>query len=212
MRDWNKIAEDKNLLTLFKATGDWRRGKGFKTGWSNFPEKLMLILTELAEVNAAFFIEDEEGNLRLDEDNFLEEWIDVAVRTIDLMEACDLYPSSRLIKTFEEPLRSEMLEIYKEGKQDTDDFYKQIKETGWGIALDLSSIMEMFRDIEVKKGKAILSNKKAEVSLDLISAALSNILLETFYQIETEYKSWWEEYAKKMQKNEERAIKHGRKR
>jgi hypothetical protein len=52
----------------------------------------MLIITELAESDEAFLKPSADSNSDpyTDYDNLAEEWIDVAVRTSDLIEACGL--------------------------------------------------------------------------------------------------------------------------
>jgi len=81
--------------------GDWRRRKGFKTGWLNVPEKLMLIVTELAEAMEAYrklptrVLSELQSHAepRLNEEadaiitNFQEELADVFIRLLDLSDA-----------------------------------------------------------------------------------------------------------------------------
>jgi NTP pyrophosphatase (non-canonical NTP hydrolase) len=75
----------------------WREGKGFRTDWFNVPEKLMLVVTELAEAMEAYrhLKRSDLGLLQtgsaVDNDaatgrwmNFKEELADAAIRLFDL--------------------------------------------------------------------------------------------------------------------------------
>ena len=59
--------------------GSWRRGKGFMTEWTNMPEKLMLVVTELAEAMEAL--------RQPDRGNFPEEIADAVIRLFDICDA-----------------------------------------------------------------------------------------------------------------------------
>ena len=63
----NQLAED-----IVK----WRKKKGFKTSWKNMPEKLMLVVTEVAEAMEA--IRKDDGQ------NFNEEIADTFIRLLDI--------------------------------------------------------------------------------------------------------------------------------
>jgi NTP pyrophosphatase (non-canonical NTP hydrolase) len=64
------------LNKLCKDVAEWREAKGFKTGWDNMPEKLMLVVTELSEAMEALRHEDKE--------NFREEIADTFIRLSDI--------------------------------------------------------------------------------------------------------------------------------
>ena len=57
---------------------DWRIRKGFVTGWDNMPEKLLLVITEIAE--AAEALRDNVNG----SDNFREELADATIRILDI--------------------------------------------------------------------------------------------------------------------------------
>jgi len=67
---------------------DWRKRKGFDTGWKNVPEKLMLVVTELSEAMEAYrhWLVDQHneelGPKRVA--NFREELADAMIRLLDL--------------------------------------------------------------------------------------------------------------------------------
>ena len=65
-----------DLNTVAQLLGQWSQIQGFSCSWENVPEKLMLIVTELAEAMEAY-----RNN---DLSNFEEEIADVAIRTFDL--------------------------------------------------------------------------------------------------------------------------------
>jgi NTP pyrophosphatase (non-canonical NTP hydrolase) len=64
------------LNQLCKDVAVWREAKGFKTGWENMPEKLMLVVTELSEAMEALRHDDKE--------NFREELADTIIRIADI--------------------------------------------------------------------------------------------------------------------------------
>jgi NTP pyrophosphatase (non-canonical NTP hydrolase) len=64
------------LNQLCKDVAEWREAKGFKTGWDNMPEKLMLVVTELAEAMEALRHDDRA--------NFKEEIADTIIRLSDI--------------------------------------------------------------------------------------------------------------------------------
>jgi len=66
----------KNLNQLSKEITAWRKRKGFKTNWSNMPEKLMLVVTELSEAMEAYRYGDKP--------NFAEEIADSIIRLCDI--------------------------------------------------------------------------------------------------------------------------------
>ena len=61
---------------LAEEIAAWRKKKGFKTSWKNMPEKLMLVVTELAEAMEA--IRKDDGQ------NFNEEIADTFIRLLDI--------------------------------------------------------------------------------------------------------------------------------
>jgi NTP pyrophosphatase (non-canonical NTP hydrolase) len=93
-----------------REVGKWRRRKGFETNWGNVPEKLMLMVTELAEAMEAYrhlkpaFLEAIQqaedapvsapaegfGDQIVWVQNFEEELADTAIRLFDLCEALDV--------------------------------------------------------------------------------------------------------------------------
>lgn len=60
---------------------DWRKRKGFDTGWHNLAEKAMLIVTEVSEMV--------EGHRKGDLANAREEMADIAIRLFDLAASTD---------------------------------------------------------------------------------------------------------------------------
>jgi NTP pyrophosphatase (non-canonical NTP hydrolase) len=70
------------LNQLAKEIVRWRKKKGFITGWSNMPEKLMLVVTELSEAMEAY----RHGNI----ENFSEEVGDSIIRILDICGSCDI--------------------------------------------------------------------------------------------------------------------------
>ena len=65
-----------------KEIAKWREIKGFKTSWENMPEKLMLVVTELAEAMEAYRINDKK--------NFTEEISDTFIRLYDIVGSLDI--------------------------------------------------------------------------------------------------------------------------
>ena len=83
----SKIMEDERfyhpqLQTLAKEIGDWRRAKGFKTGWENMSEKLLLVHSEVSEAAEALRTL-ETGKM----DEFHEELADILIRVFDICDA-----------------------------------------------------------------------------------------------------------------------------
>lgn len=100
------------LYYLSRDIETWRQGKGFETGWTNVPEKLMLIVTELSEAMEAYRkLSDEDlcvlANRRMTRMsgirggslsdaseaaifNFEEELADAAIRLLDLTASLDI--------------------------------------------------------------------------------------------------------------------------
>lgn len=215
-RDWGKIIEC-GFEDIVEKTGDWRRSKGFDTGWGNFSEKLMLILTEVAEV-----VEAEEiilrsqkavsgfhigriGNacddLKVFSNNYIEEWIDVMVRIFDLVDACgidiDRVPMLGIQGT------AEVFTMFPLEKQ----MNKYLRD----ILLSISGAMEAFRDIELTEDESGVSVlPESGVALSKISLCLSRAARVAMGAITATGACWEIWYAVKMTKNEGRKKKHGR--
>lgn len=92
---------------------EWRKRKGFSSGWHNMPTKLMLMVTELAEAMEAFrHFEDRTINYLQEHEpqrlsklpqahqlsaeqlgyvtNFCEEMADVVIRILDTASSCGI--------------------------------------------------------------------------------------------------------------------------
>jgi NTP pyrophosphatase (non-canonical NTP hydrolase) len=61
-----------------KYIAQWRRKKGFKTDMDNMPEKLLLVITEIAEATEAI------RQVPIDMENFAEEIADAMIRLLDI--------------------------------------------------------------------------------------------------------------------------------
>jgi NTP pyrophosphatase (non-canonical NTP hydrolase) len=70
------------LNQLSREVAEWRKKKGFKTGWDNMPEKLMLVVTELSEAMEAYRHDDNK--------NFKEEIADTFIRLCDICGSVDI--------------------------------------------------------------------------------------------------------------------------
>ena len=71
----------------------WREKKGFITDWDNMPEKLMLVVTELAEAMEAYRDNDKK--------NFNEEIADTFIRLLDICGSIDIDIESEIKKKME---------------------------------------------------------------------------------------------------------------
>ena len=85
---------------------DWRIKKKFDTGWNNVPEKLMLIVTELAEAMEAYrkmTINPCPVFYKVDEysDNFKEELADTTIRIMDLCGSLGIDLEEEIAKKME---------------------------------------------------------------------------------------------------------------
>jgi NTP pyrophosphatase (non-canonical NTP hydrolase) len=227
---------------LVQETGNWRREKGFDTGWHNFAEKLMLIVTEVDEVREAkdklsgFWFEmshpcmsrgeaplEPKGLAKMEdvyEDfsatlaNYVEEWVDVIVRTFDLCEACCLSPVVQRRSGDDAMLLMSGISVADISRG----------PVGVGRILEaircLSGAMEDFRDVKMAKensdGVSLVvpefGDEKTEAKVKSIEEWLSGVVSVCTWAIEDLGVSWTDEYAKKMNKNEGRAPKHGRER
>ena len=84
-----------SMNQLAQEIASWRERKGFETSWLNVPEKLMLIVTELAEAMEAYRHIIFSGTLGTPVpsewvDNFREELADTLIRTLDLTASLDI--------------------------------------------------------------------------------------------------------------------------
>jgi len=81
------------LNKLCKDIALWREEKGFETGWSNMPEKLMLVVTELSEAMEALRHDDKQ--------NFKEEIADTYIRLCDICGSVDIDIESEITSKME---------------------------------------------------------------------------------------------------------------
>jgi NTP pyrophosphatase (non-canonical NTP hydrolase) len=81
---------------------EYRERKQFKTNWSNVPEKLMLVVTELAEAMEAYRHMKRDADdvpVRVDDkwyENFAEELADAIIRLLDLTGSLCIDIESRI--------------------------------------------------------------------------------------------------------------------
>jgi hypothetical protein len=221
-RIWrDEIVNSKDVERIIKETGNWRRSKGFETGWHNFGEKIALIISEIDEawqakenVEEAYgkfeqcslpYVYDLSNALITHIENYVEEWIDVMVRVFDLAEACDLplviYPRAPELPI---TINRTVFSAYSIGR---------VRE-----AIKTScAALETFRDIDLRLGEVGkgLVPEESEENKKLIESLehwLSGVASVASWAVQDVGKSWWEMYAEKMEKNEARVPKHGRKR
>ena len=71
----------------------WREKKGFITDWDNMPEKLMLVVTELAEAMEAYRDNDKK--------NFNEEIADTFIRLLDISGSLGIDIEGEILKKME---------------------------------------------------------------------------------------------------------------
>lgn len=94
-----------NLTGIAYMFSQYSKAQGFECSWKTVPEKLMLIVTEVAEAMEAY-----RKNNRA---NFDEEIADILIRTLDLAGRLDidiqLETLAKMKKNFERP--------YKHGKK-----------------------------------------------------------------------------------------------
>lgn len=83
-----------NIKDLEERIVSYRKEKGFVTSWDNLPEKLMLIVCEVAETMEAY------RKVKLDEGNIEEEFADIIIRVLDCTGSVVL-PSGRCINIVE---------------------------------------------------------------------------------------------------------------
>ena len=74
--------KNKTLNELGKEIQKWREEKGFRTEWSNMPEKLMLVVTELSEAMEAYRDDNKQ--------NFATEVSDCFIRLLDISSSLDI--------------------------------------------------------------------------------------------------------------------------
>src|SRR3990167_5408148 len=75
------LGRDQTLHWLCQLLREWNSIQGFKCDWENVPEKLMLVVTELAEAMEAYREKNPTGETII---HFEEELADVAIRLFDL--------------------------------------------------------------------------------------------------------------------------------
>ncbi len=211
-RNWEELVKG-DPSEIAAATTEWREEKGFVTGWGNFAEKLMLVVTELNEMNDAIenfeksmdmLLNPKEGELLLNAAclhgnlaNYAEEWVDAMVRTMDLAGACKLNVvigerSGTLPNIF--PLDAAMREV------SANRFRESIR--------GLSRAMEAFRDVKLdESGESFGDGGIAE-----IEGGLSGVLTQCVGACQDLGIDWREIYGSKMIANEKRPSKHGRQR
>ena len=221
-RIWrDEIVNSRDVERIIKETGNWRRSKGFETGWFNFGEKIALIVSEIDEAWQAKENVEETYD-KFDQcsmsgagdiskvlithlGNYVEEWIDVMVRVFDLAEACDLalviYPRAPELPI---TINRTVFSTYSIGR---------VRE-----AIKTScAALETFRDITLFLGDSVVGVIPGEVEenkklIEQLEHWLSGVASVASWAVQDVGKSWWEMYAEKMEKNEARAPKHGRKR
>ena len=81
------------LNNLSREIAKWRTEKGFVTEWSNIPEKLMLVVTELSEAMEAYRINDRK--------NFNEEIADTYIRMCDICGSIGIDIEDEITKKME---------------------------------------------------------------------------------------------------------------
>ena len=78
-----------DINALAQAIVEWRKSKGFKTDITNVPEKLFLIITELAEAGEEYRYDPTLQNKKRRE-HFTEEIADTFIRLLDLSGSLQL--------------------------------------------------------------------------------------------------------------------------
>lgn len=221
-RDWDELVKC-DLSVIQRATGEWRCSKGFETGWKNFAEKLMLIVTEASEAMDAL-VELESLRLKLKRpslgelpdvaqkyihylDNYIEEWVDAMVRILDLADACRL----NLRATREKPYPP----MRHRDPCDHDDLSVSGRAQLVIFVHWMSDAMEKFRDVRLMRpsaGDPLVPGPDDMGSVYAIEEALSDALGAAIVAIRDVGEEWEPHYAAKMKKNEGRPEKHGRER
>jgi len=219
MRDWEKIVAvlDEDAGEIAKKTAEWREEKGFETSWDNFAEKLMLVVTEVSEVNegadAAILSFQSISNARNSDmlkthadaltkhvDNYVEEWIDVMVRVMDLAGSCNIPVAVNPRSLADET--DTQLEVV---------LVQYSHERSREVVRLLSKGMEVFRDIVLEDDEGVVKPQDWH-HVDEMSQWLSAVLGIAAGGVNDLGRSWKNEYARKMITNEGRKPKHGRQR
>jgi len=228
-RDWSKIVNEP-MSTIVGQTGEWRRSKKFETGWGNFAEKLMLIVSEAVEVLEArgnieayskmilFFkvgdIQETAEALQSHLKNYIEEWVDIMVRTIELIEACGL-------SIDESALSADMLlsgikpSFLVDGRVSLDMLLQSIDGRFQTVVTNASRAMEAFRDVKLETiddDIVPLNDTRSKEAVEEINRRLGRIVISCIRAIRDIGEKWPECYAEKMTKNEQRAERHGHER
>lgn len=212
-RNWEIIVQ-RNGKDIATATTQWRQEKGFDTGWSNFSEKLMLTVTEISEANQGAdkamvclqsIMYPENGiksvvagasEIVKHLDNYVEEWIDVMVRLMDVAGACG-------IAVLVDPI----------GEIKGGDLAKVLTGTGNDrsreVINQISEAMEIFRDVDFDEDGDALVGDETRDRLRICFSAILGICIGAVMELG---ENWRERYKKKMLINENRLPKHGRKR
>lgn len=223
VRNWDEIMDTQNPEHIAEMTGAWRRSKGFETGWPNFAEKLMLIITEGDEAMDALDgmraahkvigcpqihrLGDACTKLGLYMENYVEEWVDVMVRIFDLVDACGLEVDD--------------IESYGDGPTAQPIPHAELLgERGivrfTMLCRALSHAMECFRDVKLVtdiQGEVAPEDSESNTeAIENIGHWLSNALLVSAHAIEDMGVYWEKPYAAKMRVNEQRPARHGRQR
>ena len=98
------LSRDRTISWLSSLLRKWNSLQGFKCGWDNVAEKLMLVVTELAEAMEAYREKNPTGETII---HFEEELADVAIRLFDLCGGLgiDLRKAiaSKMVKNFQRP-------------------------------------------------------------------------------------------------------------
>lgn len=216
------------VAEIVKATGEWRRSKEFETGWPNFAEKLMLVVTEVGEASEAArkaricasamrgggapgSLLEAGTQFSAAIKNLAEEWIDVMVRLFDLIDGCELpldISFNGPLEILEQPWRSEGEETLTTIGEILDREFYRSQDLVIGA---LTNAMETFRDMRLTEQRAApieLQEEKLEVLALFLytAAALSGEAVAVLGE------DWPTHYARKMAKNEIRSVRHGRQR
>lgn len=96
-----QVLKANNLTSIAYVFGQYSYEQGFTADWKDIPEKLMLIVTEVAEAMEAY----RENNRA----NFNEEMADILIRTLDLCGHLDvdiqLEVLAKMQKNFNRPYK-----------------------------------------------------------------------------------------------------------
>jgi NTP pyrophosphatase (non-canonical NTP hydrolase) len=93
------------MNNLAAEIAQWRDEKGFVTEWSNMPEKLMLVVTELSEAMEAYRHNDKK--------NFNEEIADTYIRLFDICGSIGI----DIEKEIETKMEKNKIRPYRHGKE-----------------------------------------------------------------------------------------------